>query len=61
MSFTALGLAEPIVRALKEERYLQPTPIQASAVPIIAAGRDLTAVSQTGTGKTAAFALPILR
>jgi ATP-dependent RNA helicase RhlE len=59
-SFNDLGLAEPLVRALIEERYTEPTPIQAQAVPPILAGRDLVGIAQTGTGKTAAFALPIL-
>ncbi|WP_454915690.1 DEAD/DEAH box helicase [Xanthobacter sediminis] len=59
-SFTSLGLAEPIVRALTEERHVTPTPIQAQAIPEILAGRDLIGIAQTGTGKTAAFALPIL-
>jgi superfamily II DNA/RNA helicase len=59
-SFHALGLAEPITRALAEERYETPTPIQARAIPPALAGRDLVGIAQTGTGKTAAFALPIL-
>ncbi|MGR7996232.1 DEAD/DEAH box helicase [Xanthobacter sp. ZOL 2024] len=59
-SFSALGLAEPIVRALTEEQHVTPTPIQAEAIPQILAGRDLIGIAQTGTGKTAAFALPIL-
>ena len=58
--FQGLGLAEPIVRALAEERYETPTPIQAQAIPPALAGRDLVGIAQTGTGKTAAFALPIL-
>jgi len=58
--FTDLGLAEPIVRALAEERYEAPTPIQAAAIPPALAGRDVVGIAQTGTGKTAAFALPIL-
>jgi ATP-dependent RNA helicase RhlE len=60
MAFTDLGLAEPILRALTEERYTEPTPIQAAAVPVVVSGRDLIGIAQTGTGKTAAFALPIL-
>jgi len=60
MAFTDLGLAEPILRALIEERYTEPTPIQAAAVPVVVSGRDLIGIAQTGTGKTAAFALPIL-
>jgi superfamily II DNA/RNA helicase len=60
MPFTNLGLAEPIARALADERYREPTPIQAAAIPVILSGRDLIGIAQTGTGKTAAFALPIL-
>ncbi|MEX2319539.1 MAG: DEAD/DEAH box helicase, partial [Bauldia sp.] len=59
-TFNTLGLAEPITRALHEERYETPTPIQAQAIPSVLAGRDLVGIAQTGTGKTAAFALPIL-
>jgi ATP-dependent RNA helicase RhlE len=55
-----LGLAAPIARALAEERYSAPTPIQAKAIPPALDGRDLVGIAQTGTGKTAAFALPIL-
>jgi ATP-dependent RNA helicase RhlE len=58
--FASLGLAEPITRALSEERYEKPTPIQAAAIPPSLAGRDVIGIAQTGTGKTAAFALPIL-
>ncbi|MEP0324463.1 DEAD/DEAH box helicase [Bauldia litoralis] len=60
MSFNALGLAEPISRALSEAGYTTPTPIQAQAIPVVLSGRDLIGIAQTGTGKTAAFALPIL-
>lgn len=59
-SFQDLGLAEPILKALAEEGYDAPTPIQADAIPPVLAGRDLLGIAQTGTGKTAAFALPIL-
>ncbi|GIK80622.1 MAG: RNA helicase [Alphaproteobacteria bacterium] len=59
-SFNDLGLAEPILRALSEEQYTQPTPIQSQTIPHVLAGRDVIGIAQTGTGKTAAFALPIL-
>ena len=59
-SFSSLGLAEPIVRALTEANHVTPTPIQAEAIPQVLNGRDLIGIAQTGTGKTAAFALPIL-
>ena len=59
-SFNDFGLAEPITRALSEEKYVTPTPIQAKAIPLVISGRDLIGIAQTGTGKTAAFALPIL-
>jgi ATP-dependent RNA helicase RhlE len=58
--FTHLGLAGPILNALTAEGYQTPTPIQAQAIPHVLAGRDLLGIAQTGTGKTAAFALPIL-
>ncbi len=59
-SFHDFGLAEPILRALAEEKYETPTPIQAQTVPLACQGRDVIGIAQTGTGKTAAFALPIL-
>ena len=59
-SFHDFGLAEPILRAIGEENYVTPTPIQADAIPLVVSGRDLIGIAQTGTGKTAAFALPIL-
>jgi ATP-dependent RNA helicase RhlE len=59
-SFDGLGLAQPLQLALKAENYLKPTPIQAQAIPLLTQGRDLLGIAQTGTGKTAAFALPIL-
>jgi ATP-dependent RNA helicase RhlE len=58
--FTDLGLAKPLLKALADEGYQTPTPIQAQAIPGVMAGRDLLGIAQTGTGKTAAFALPIL-
>jgi ATP-dependent RNA helicase RhlE len=58
--FTDLGLAKPLLKALADEGYTQPTPIQAQAIPSVMEGRDLLGIAQTGTGKTAAFALPIL-
>jgi ATP-dependent RNA helicase RhlE len=59
-SFNDLGLAAPLLQALAAEGYTTPTPIQAQAIPHVMAGRDLQGIAQTGTGKTAAFALPIL-
>ncbi|EAQ37265.1 DEAD/DEAH box helicase [Nitrobacter sp. Nb-311A] len=59
-SFQDFGLADPISRALAEENYLTPTPIQAQTIPIALTGRDIVGIAQTGTGKTASFALPIL-
>jgi superfamily II DNA/RNA helicase len=59
-SFNDFGLAEPILRALAEEKYETPTPIQAQTIPFALSGRDIVGIAQTGTGKTAAFALPIL-
>src|SRR5512143_4375383 len=61
MQFSALGLIPPIARAVAAEGYVSPTPIQAKAIPHVLAGRDLLGLAQTGTGKTAAFALPILQ
>ena len=58
--FTDFGLAQPILKALATEGYEKPTPIQAQAIPYVMAGRDICGIAQTGTGKTAAFALPII-
>ena len=58
--FTDLGLSAPLLKALSEHGYETPTPIQAQAIPPVLAGRDLMGIAQTGTGKTAAFALPII-
>jgi ATP-dependent RNA helicase RhlE len=59
-SFDNLGLAEPILRALTDESYVTPTPIQTRTIPLVLSRRDVIGIAQTGTGKTAAFALPIL-
>ena len=59
-TFASLGLAEPLLRAVTEAGYTQPTPIQAQAIPRVIEGGDLLAAAQTGTGKTAGFTLPIL-
>ncbi|MBI4361262.1 DEAD/DEAH box helicase [Candidatus Micrarchaeota archaeon] len=61
MPFAQLHLIEPILRALKHQGYVTPTPIQAKAIPPLLDGRDLLGIAQTGTGKTAAFTLPILQ
>ena len=61
MNFDQLGLSEPLLRALKSEGYQTPTPIQAQSIPLILQHKDLLGCAQTGTGKTAAFALPILQ
>jgi ATP-dependent RNA helicase RhlE len=61
MTFPALGVAEPILRALAAENYTIPTPIQSKAIPALLAGRDLLGIAQTGTGKTAAFGIPLLQ
>jgi len=59
--FERLGLIEPLLRVVSELGYKEPTPVQAQAIPVVLEGRDLMAGAQTGTGKTAAFALPILQ
>jgi ATP-dependent RNA helicase RhlE len=61
MSFEKLNLIEPISRALKAEGYTTPTPIQEQSIPILLERKDLLGCAQTGTGKTAAFAIPILQ
>ena len=61
MLFKELELIEPILNALETEGYVNPTPIQQQAIPLALAGRDLLGCAQTGTGKTAAFAIPILQ
>ncbi len=60
MSFENLGLSKPLLRAVKEQGYSIPTPIQLQAIPIIIEGKDVLAAAQTGTGKTAGFTLPLL-
>jgi len=61
MHFESLNIIEPILKSLKEEGYTKPTPIQVEAIPVIMQGTDLIGCAQTGTGKTAAFAVPILQ
>jgi hypothetical protein len=61
MDFSSLGLSEALLRAVAEQGYSSPTPIQSQAIPAVLAGRDLLAAAQTGTGKTAAFTLPLLQ
>ncbi|PCK06938.1 MAG: DEAD/DEAH box helicase [Alteromonadaceae bacterium] len=60
MTFSKLGLSDPIVQAVREAGYTRPTAVQEKVIPVVNAGRDLVATSQTGTGKTAGFVLPIL-
>jgi len=60
MSFTNLGLSEPLLKAIKEQGYDTPTPIQEKAIPVVIEGKDVLAAAQTGTGKTAGFTLPLL-
>ncbi|MGA0170285.1 MAG: DEAD/DEAH box helicase, partial [Pseudomonadales bacterium] len=59
-TFASLGLAAPITNALNQLGYKTPTPIQSRALPLLIQGQDLLGIAQTGTGKTAAFSLPIL-
>jgi ATP-dependent RNA helicase RhlE len=60
-TFPALGLSEPLLRALEARKFLTPTPIQADSIPALIAGKDLLGIAQTGSGKTAAFTLPMLQ
>src|SRR3982074_1684049 len=59
--FADFGLAPEILRALTDQGYVHPTPIQAAAIPIVLQGRDVMGAAQTGTGKTAGFSLPIIQ
>ena len=59
MSFDTLGLSAPLLKAIKEQGYKEPTPIQKQAIPVILERRDILAGAQTGTGKTAGFTLPL--
>jgi ATP-dependent RNA helicase RhlE len=61
MAFKKLELIEPILKALANEGYITPTPIQQQSIPLILERKDLLGCAQTGTGKTAAFAIPILQ
>ena len=61
MTFNELNLIEQIQRSVREEGYTNPTPIQEASIPSLLEGRDLLGCAQTGTGKTAAFALPIIQ
>ena len=59
--FADFGLSEDILRALSDQGYVHPTPIQAAAIPVVLEGRDVMGAAQTGTGKTAGFSLPIIQ
>src|SRR6478609_7349877 len=61
MSFDQLGLSPELLRAVAQQGYTEPTPVQTKAIPLVLAGRDVLAGAQTGTGKTAAFVLPMLQ
>ena len=61
MSFDTLGLTPELLRAVADEGYTEPTPVQREAIPLVLEGRDVLAGAQTGTGKTAAFVLPMLQ
>ncbi|RPH97693.1 MAG: DEAD/DEAH box helicase, partial [Zetaproteobacteria bacterium] len=61
MSFDQLGLMPELLRAVADQGYTEPTPVQSASIPFVLAGRDLLAGAQTGTGKTAAFVLPMLQ
>lgn len=61
MIFSDLEIISPILKAIKEQGYVAPTPIQAKAIPTLLEGNDLLGSAQTGTGKTAAFTIPLLQ
>jgi ATP-dependent RNA helicase RhlE len=61
MSFDRLGLSPELLRAVAQQGYTEPTPVQQQAIPLVLEGRDVLAGAQTGTGKTAAFVLPMLQ
>src|SRR4029079_3782282 len=61
MSFDGLGLSPELLRAVSQQGYTDPSPVQTKAIPFVLAGRDVLAGAQTGTGKTAAFVLPMLQ
>ena len=61
MTFNELKITDPILKAIGEKGYLTPTPIQQKGIPVALDGRDMLGIAQTGTGKTAAFAIPILQ
>ena len=61
MTFNELNMSEPILKAVREKGYDELTPIQQRAIPIVLRGADILGIAQTGTGKTAAFALPLLQ
>jgi ATP-dependent RNA helicase RhlE len=61
MTFNELNISEPILKALEDKNYKTPTPIQEKAIPIVLSGKDLLGIAQTGTGKTAAFSIPIIQ
>ena len=61
MSFAQLGLADELLKAVADQGYVTPTPVQQKAIPLILEGKDVLAGAQTGTGKTASFTLPLLQ